>query len=718
DLDGDGDLDVVINRLGLPAAVLRNNATAPRVAVRLVGEPPNTAGIGSRVRLRNGAVPLQQREMTAGGLYLSSPEAMLSFAAGAATDLTIEVLWRDGRRSEVSPAVPNRLYEIDHRGASGPTSLPGEGPAAASRGPAPATPHGPLFQDVTDHLGGHRHVEPYFDDYTRQLLLPNAFSQLGPGVAWQDVDGDGREDLVVGAGRGGRMAWFRNDGRRLRAAPTVVPVAPGDLTAVLGWPLGDGRRRVIAGVSSYELGTTAEALQSPSIVAYDLLTGSVTALAPGDTASMGPLAAADYDGDGDLDLFAGARILPGAYPLSPSSRFWRNDRGALVRDSVNNQLVAAMGMVSAASFADLNGDGWPDLLVAIEWGTIRVLWNRQGRFSSAGDLPGLSGRYSRWNGLATGDLDGDGGLDIVATSWGRNTDHQADEARPLLLYAGFFAEPRRPGILLAQYDPRIGAVAPLGSYARLSLAIPGMADRVRSFAVFAEATVDQVLGAAAAGAVRLGATTLDHTVFLNRGERFEGRPLPDEAQAAPGFHVSVADFNGDGHEDVFVSQNFFATDVSTARYDAGRSLLLSGDGAGDLTPVVGQESGLLVYGEQRGAAHADFDGDGRVDLAVTQNGAATRLFRNVGARPGLRVSLIGPAGNPNGVGAHLRLRYAASQGPVREVQAGSGYWSQNGAVQVLGLAGEPTALWVRWPGGREQIVPLTEGQRVVSVRAP
>ena len=126
----------------------------------------------------------------------------------------------------------------------------------------------------------------------------------------------------------------------------------------------------------------------------------------------------------------------------------------------------------------------------------------------------------------------------------------------------------------------------------------------------------------------------------------------------------------------------------------------------------------MVYGEQRGAAYADFDGDGRLDLAVSESGAATRLFHNVGAAPGLRVRIVGPVGNPNGIGTQLRLRYGEAAGAVREIQAGSGYWSQNGAVQVLGRAREPTALWIRWPGGREQVVSLARGQREITVRAP
>jgi hypothetical protein len=706
DLDGDGDLDVVINRFGQPAAVLRNDATASRIAVRLRGSAPNTAGIGSTVRVLGGggAVPRQDAEMVAGGLYLSSSDPMLTFATGSASYVRIEVDWRDGRRSVIDSAVPNRQYEV------------------VESADQPIIPkflvpsRQPLFQDITAQLGGHTHVELSFDDYRRQPMLPNSFSQLGPGVAWSDLDGDGKEDLIVGAGRTGRIAWFRNTGSRLQPAATRFPAAPGDLTTVLG-----SSQRIIAGVAAYEAPSTRDARALPGVVAYSPATGAVTPLVAGDTSSVGPLALADYDGDGALDLFVGARIYPAGYPLSPSSRLYRGTGGgaAFTLDSANSRVLDKLGMVSAAVFSDIDGDGDADLLVAIEWGTIRVFRNERGRLTPA-TLEGLSQAYSRWNGLATGDLDGDGRLDIVATSWGRNTDYRATPSRPLLLYVGFFSGRGRPEFLLAQQDPRIDGVAPLTTFDRLTGAFPGIENRVRSFHAYAHATIEQVLGPAATNATRLGATTLDHMVFLNRGDRFEARPLPGEAQWAPAFYAGVADFNGDGNEDVFLSQNFFATEVATPRYDAGRGLVLLGDGTGALQPMSGESSGVLVYGEQRGAAYADFDADGRLDLAVSENGAPTRLFRNTGARPGLRVRLEGPPGNPTLVGTQLRLRYGqrGGAGPVREVQAGSGYWSQNGAIQVLGRqgGGEPTALWVRLPGGGERVVSLTPGQREATVR--
>ena len=246
----------------------------------------------------------------------------------------------------------------------------------------------------------------------------------------------------------------------------------------------------------------------------------------------------------------------------------------------------------------------------------------------------------------------------------------------------------------------------------------GLPQRVRGFTAFADATIDQVLGPRGASASRLRATTLDNMVFLNRGDHFEAHALPAEAELAPAFYAGVADFDGDGKEDVFLSQNFFATAIPTPRDDAGRSLLLLGDGRGGLQPIAGQRSGLIVYGEQRGAAYADYDRDGRLDLAVSENGAGTRLFRNLGARPGLRVRVVGNAGNPVGIGTQLRLQYGKNAGPVREIQAGSGYWSENGAIQVLGRAGEPTTLWVRWPGGRQQVVALAAAQREITVHQP
>jgi hypothetical protein len=372
--------------------------------------------------------------------------------------------------------------------------------------------------------------------------------------------------------------------------------------------------------------------------------------------------------------------------------------------------------VSAATFADLNGDGRADLVVASEWGPVRVLLNHNGRLEDATQSLGLAGITSRWNGVTVGDFDGDGRLDLVATSWGLNVPWQASTARPLTLLVGDFG--KGVGTMLAQNDSATGREMPLESFSRLGVAIPSVRERIASYTDYSRSDASAVLGPLAKNVVRMRATTLEHTLFLNRGTKFVARALPTEAQQATAMSVVVADFDGDGREDLFLGQNFFPTEIGTMRFDAGAGLVLHGDGRGGFTALGVRESGVSVLGDQRGAAVADFDGDGRVDLAVAQNGARTRLFRNVAGAVGVRVHLRGGANNPLGIGTQLRIMAMGKAGPVREVRAGSGYWSMDGAVTVLARIAGADAIWVRWPGGAQQTVPLARNQLDVRIGMP
>jgi hypothetical protein len=255
-------------------------------------------------------------------------------------------------------------------------------------------------------------------------------------------------------------------------------------------------------------------------------------------------------------------------------------------------------------------------------------------------------------------------------------------------------------------DPARKLIVPVRSLDHLAAAMPFILERVRSYAAYGEADVAQVLGDRLKSCRELRVNWLDSTVFLSRSNGFEARPLPAEAQWAPAFGVCAADFDGDGRADIALAQNFFGVDAETARHDAGRGLLLKGDGRGGFTPMPGPESGLVAYGEQRGLAAADYDGDGRMDLALGQNSAETRLFRNRGGEAGTRVRLRGTQGNPRGIGSLITVRSGGRLLATREVKAGSGYWSQDGAMQVIPSAGAEGMITIRWPGGHETTAPL------------
>ena len=419
DLNGDGALDVVVTRLDAPSVVYHNTSPAPRVSVRLQGAGANTQGIGATVTVRSGTLPPQAREITSGGYYLSGSDAQLTFAAPDSV-VQIEVRWRNGAHSVITGARANRLYEISEVGAT-----PASGAARADSVVS-------LFTDATSLLGGASHVDSLYADFRRQPLLPSRLSQLGPGVSWIDVDRDGREDLVFGSGRGGRLNVLRNVGGRFVAMPVPGAVQGYDLTTVLPASDAAGRITLLAGQSNYEAADSTRPGSIPSALGF-AVAGSVgvgAAVVPGDTASVGAMAMGDVNGDGVLDLFVAARVIPGAWPLPAHSRLLLGAAGGgFTPDATNAGAMAALGLVSGAVFSDLDGDGRPELIVATEFGPVRVLHNDGGRFRDVTKAMGLSERSSRWNGVTTGDFDGDGRMDLLATSWGRNTSWQTSASR-------------------------------------------------------------------------------------------------------------------------------------------------------------------------------------------------------------------------------------------------------------------------------------------------
>jgi enediyne biosynthesis protein E4 len=696
DLDGDGDLDVAVNHLNEPATVYQNQATASRVSVQVRGSGGNTAGLGVRIALESAAL-IQSQEIIAGGKYLSSDQPMRTFAwpYPEDTNARLIVTWPGGRRETIEGIRPNRFYELH-----APEGLPM--PVSQDGDISPKT----LFRDDSALLG-HLHQDPDFDDWARQPLMEASLAHEGPALAWLDLNLDGWEDLVLTSGRGGKIqALLNREGNAFESVklpPFHLPVSR-DQVSLVAWLGRSGEVRLLAGSSNYEDGLK---LGSP-IREYRFKSGKTFDGFAGQAAATGPLALGDVDRDGDLDLFWGARVLPGQYPVAPSSLIFTNEDGTFVLDAERSEVFKELGMIRDAVWFDDDRDGYPELVMSRDWDSLVYFKNRDGYLVDQSVERGLSDLKGWWSGLAFGDFDNDGNLDFIAGNRGLNGPHAESIAHPVRLYQGDFDANSVRDLLYAHHEPAFMGDVPNLQLGILAQGIPMLAQRFKSHRGFGGQTVSQILESLNARAEVLEVNWPQTTLFLNRETHFEPRVLPREAQWAPVFGVVAGDFDGDGHLDVFLAQNHFQVQAMIPRMDAGLGLVCLGDGAGNLVPMPARFSGVRIRGEQRGAVAADWNRDGQLDIAVGQHSDASVLLTNQSAARGIRVQLTGDPLNLWAIGARCRLAEPGGRhGPWQLVHA-----SRHGSLQVLGRWEGMQHLEVCWPDGTTSIHPIQDPEGI------
>ena len=436
------------------------------------------------------------------------------------------------------------------------------------------------------------------------------------------------------------------------------------------------------------------------------------------------VAAADFDRDGQIDFFDAPRGSPRTYPLPPRCALFANRGGHL--EDVTDAVAPALrdvGLVTAALWSDVDGDGWPDLLVAVEWGHVSYFHNDHGRaFEDWTEKSGFAAAGTGWwSALAAADFNGDGRLDYVAGNLGLNTRYHATAEFPALLFYGNFGG-TAPLAIEAYYEN--GRLFPWITRSELGAKIPSVLKRFPKSDGYARATLGEILGEEKlAAARRFAATEFRSGVFLSQPDgTFRFEPLPRIAQIAPLRGIVAGDFDGDGQADIYAVQNSFSPPPSVGRFDGGVSQLLRGDGRGRFTPVPPAESGLVVAGEARAVAVLDFDNDGWPDFLVTGSGDTTRAFRNrgVSARKSLNVSLLGAAGNPNAIGAQVTVELLDGATQLSEISAGSAHSNQSSASCFFGYmpSNPPRLVRVRWPSGVTTQHPIESPTATITLHAP
>ncbi len=717
DLDGDGDLDLLYCNYQAGPTLLRNdNDSGHRLVCSLQGRAnplealslskgtrSNRFGIGATITVET-AGGTQVRPITLGRGFMASSEPIAHFGLGDETEIRrLTVTWPSGAVQTFENLAADQRLTITE---------PAEAPDTAPPAPAPST----QFAETAAALGlaWTAREEPY-DEFLEQRLLPFTLNRRGPALAVADLDGSGRDSVVLGGTTLDPLRVLR---------PAGPAWAPAEAPAFAAPPfVNDGPLLVLEtnGDSHPDLlvaaGGASQPADSPDYQPRLYLNDGHGGFAPAPAdalpelpISAGALCAADFDRDGRLDLFLGGRVVPGQYPAAPPSALLAN-RGGTFAD-VTADLAPALrtlGLVTAALWSDVDADGWPDLLVALEWGNVRCFRNEEGKgFTDWTEKLGFAAAGTGWwRSLATADFNGDGRPDYAVGNLGLNTQYRASPERPALLFVGAFGGRSAAELVEAYYEG--DTLYPRRTRSELGAAIPNILKRFRGSNDYARASLPDLLGAdRLAAATRLAATELRSGVCLSQPDgRYVFTPWPHAAQIAPANGLAAGDFNGDGFADLYVVHNTYAPAPSLGRFDGGVSQLLRGDGRGGFTPAATAETGLVVPGGAKALAVLDLDEDGWPDFLVSRNAASSLAFRNrgVAGRHSVRVVLQGPASNPTAIGARVTAEYADGTTTAAEVSAGSGYLSQSTAALFFGSpeANPLRRLQVRWPSGATTI---------------
>jgi hypothetical protein len=631
DLDGDGNLDLVIANYDAPPTVIRNHTTTGhRVVIKLDGRVPNRDGIGSELRIET-ASGIQVRQLFTERGIVSSEPPLVHFGLGNDTVIKkLSIRWPRGQVQTLENLPADQLLTIS------------EPPLPDGAKPSPAvynTPSRPdaLFAESATASGlKHSNTLRPFDEFAVQRLLPRRLNGLGPVLAVADVNGDGIDDLFVTgtAGQAGELFLGQADGT-LKSAPSqpwADAAEADDVGAAFVDLNGDGHPDLLIAAGGVQH-PQGDALLNDRLYLNDGHGNFTLAPAntlPADGESTSVIATADYDHDGKVDVFVGGRVVPGKYPATPRSFLYHNVGGKLV--DVTDQVAPGLrdiGMVTAAVWADIDGDKRPDLLVATEWGPVVYFHNTGHGFENLTAKAGLAGLTGWWSALAVADVNGDGRLDIIAGNVGLNTKYRASAAEPTMLFAGDIDGTGRNLLIEAQYEN--GKLYPLRGRSKLAYAFPWLPKKFPTYKAYAAATMEDIFGADHLAKVRqLAATELASGIFLQQANgSFKFSPLPQTAQIAPINAIVARDLDGDGKLDLLCVGNNFGPEPNTGRFDGSLGVLLKGDGHGGFTPLLPAKSGVAVTGDARSAVVLRLGQAKKPAIAVSRCDGPLLLFAPV-----------------------------------------------------------------------------------------
>ncbi len=637
DFDNDGDLDYITNNINGPATLYRNTINDSQksnkpnfLKIQLKGPEGNVHGLGAKVLLyTNGNLQFHEHSFYRG--FMSTVDMTIHFGLG--THLNVDsliVFWPDGKIEKAYNTPVNQLLNIDITNSEitlvtlGDYLLPDLGE--------------PLILQVNeDYQIGHIHQEKVLFDFNYQRTIPHKFSQSTPGIAVGDIDSDGLEDFYIG-GNGQYPGTFylqKSDGKfRLENRIIQGLDQDGKDMGILLLDIDNDEDLDLYLVKGGIQRQKGDEIYSDRVYLNDgngYFTYQAHAL-PEFQTSGSCIKAADFDADGDLDLFIGGRVIPGEYPYPADSKILKNEEGQYL-DITQDVLpdLNGLGLVNDALWTDFNNDRLIDLIIVGEWMPITFFKNTGTGFENITETLALQPISGWWNSINGADIDNDGDIDYIVGNLGLNTIFKGKEKGPLKMYASDFD---RNGVV----DPVIAALTndenfqsqyfPVHTRDDMTMQLSFVRNRIPTYKGYGRATIEDIFTSEELdSAYYKEGDNFSSLILLNEdNDRFSIRELPIQAQFAPIFGILPTDINNDGNVDLLLAGNDYSIEPMSGRIDAFNGLVLTGNGSGDFDVIERRKTGFNVKNDAKAIGKL-FDKDGMELYLVSQNKDSLLLFR-------------------------------------------------------------------------------------------
>lgn len=679
DFDNDGDMDMVISNINDPSVVYENvtagHENANYLQVKFIGDTKNRNGIGAWAELyyNNGETQVYENNPYRG--YISTIENIAHFGLGKTAFVdSLVIKWQNGRSQTLKNLGTNKRITVNIKDAD-----------QAFSWAAPATSP-TLFTEVSDAMNpGYTHEEIDFADFNYQRLLPHKLSEYGPALAVGDLNGDGMDDLVSGGSYGYSAKLFF---QQTNGSFVKEDLLPGTNKLTKGWEDlgvlvfdadGDGDMDVYTASGSYESQPNTAAYLDKLYINNGKGTFTIDSAAlPKNLTSKSCVRAADYDKDGDLDLFVAGRVEPWSYPKPVSSFIYQNNsqNGKAYFTDVTKKVAPALvnlGLACDGVFTDFDNDGWSDLVVAGEWMPVTFLKNNKGIFENITAQTATASNVGFWTSIAPGDYDNDGDMDYIVGNMGLNSFYRASAKYPITMYAKDFdnngSYDAIPTLFLSDNE---GNKKEFAAQTRDDLVkqMIGFRSKFQNYKTFANAGMDKILTKEElSNALILKANTCATSLYSNNGDgTFTVSALAAPAQFSTINGMVADDFDGDGNLDVVMNGNDYGTEVTVGRYDALNGLLLKGDGKGGFTALPINQSGISIPGNGKALVKLRTPGN-QYTLVGSQNRGGLKAFH--WNNKATLIPLL-----PTDVGAIISFKNGKKQ--RQEFNYGSAFLSQSG----------------------------------------